>query len=97
MDVDLLEARTEVSPVVDRRPDTIHVYGVDLMSTKDVLGYFREYKPSFVEWINDSSCNVRFVDTLAACRAIVGLGEALAADEAPDQGGADTDPDRLSA
>jgi len=31
---------------------------VDVMSTKDCLQYFGEYGPTFVEWINDSSCEL---------------------------------------
>jgi hypothetical protein len=53
---DLFEARTEAARDVERRPDTIHLYGVDVMSTADVLQYFGAYGPTFVEWINDSSC-----------------------------------------
>lgn len=53
---DLFEARTEAARDVERRPDTIHLYGVDVMSTNDVLQYFGAFGPTFVEWINDSSC-----------------------------------------
>lgn len=69
--------------------DTVHVYGVDLMSTKDLLSYFGDYAPTYVEWINDSSCNVCFADEFSSVRAIVGLGEVLAPTDTPDgQGGA---------
>lgn len=29
--------------MVPRRPDAVHVYGVDLMSTGDLLKYFADY------------------------------------------------------
>ena len=43
-------------------PDAVHLYGVDHMTTNECMGYFHEYGPVFVEWINDSSCNVVFND-----------------------------------
>lgn len=46
---------------IERRRDTIHLYGVDVMSTDDVYKYFEEYGPTFVEWINDSSCERSYV------------------------------------
>lgn len=30
--------------------------GVDDMSTQDVFGYFKEYPPAHIEWIDDMSC-----------------------------------------
>lgn len=30
--------------------------GVDDMSTQDVFGYFKEYPPAHIEWIDDASC-----------------------------------------
>lgn len=53
---DLLEQRRLPGRDVERRPTAIHLYGVDLMSTAECLGYFAEWGPTFCEWINDSSC-----------------------------------------
>lgn len=53
---DLYEQRREVGKDVERRPTAIYLYGVDVMSTKEVLSYFSEYGPVFVEWLDDSSC-----------------------------------------
>lgn len=53
---DLREERKDVALHVQRRLDTIYLYGTDDMSTDDVFNYFKDYGPSFVEWINDSSC-----------------------------------------
>lgn len=33
--------------------------GVDDMSTQDVFGYFKEYPPAHIEWINDTACESR--------------------------------------
>lgn len=30
--------------------------GVDDMSTQDIFGYFKEYPPAHIEWIDDASC-----------------------------------------
>ena len=43
LSVDLFEARRDPSVAVARRPEAIHVYGVDLMSTGDILKYFADY------------------------------------------------------
>ncbi len=77
MEVDLLEKRKEAQASSSSRLDTIHVYGVDLLSTKDILKYFEEYLPQYVEWINDSSCNVVFSDNSTAKRVLAGLGKPL--------------------
>ena len=55
---DLLEQRRLPGRDVERRPAAIHLYGVDLMSTAECLGYFGEWGPTFCEWINDSSCTL---------------------------------------
>lgn len=85
--VDLWEARKEQSAEVPRRPEAIHLYGVDVMSTAEVMQYFTEYHPKRVEWIDDSSCNVTFSDTLSAKRAIVSMGQPFKAGEAPELAG----------
>jgi len=35
------------------------VTGVDDMSTQDIFGYFKEYPPAHIEWIDDASCESR--------------------------------------
>lgn len=47
-----------------------------------------EYGPTFVEWINDSSCNVLFADPHTAKRAIFGLGKPLPPADIPEGQGA---------
>lgn len=80
----MLEERKEHGAAVERRPDGIYLYGVDRLSTKEVLQYFADYGPTFVEWIDDSSCVVAFGDQFSAKRAIVGRGQPLGPGEAPD-------------
>lgn len=53
---DLFEERADVPPDAPRRPDAVYLYGVDVLSTRDVLSYFGDFAPTFVEWINDSAC-----------------------------------------
>lgn len=40
------------------RSEALHLYGVDDMSTEDVLDLFSLYGPGNVEWINDKSCEM---------------------------------------
>jgi len=42
----------------DQRPDSLHLYGVSNMNTKDVFEYFKGHGPDTLEWIDDHSCNV---------------------------------------
>ena len=83
MDVDLYEERKDVAADVERRLDVVHIYGVDLMSTKDILNYFGDYGPKFVEWINDSSANIVFNDSGTAERALVGMGTPMVNSDLP--------------
>lgn len=44
-------------PAIPRlRLEAVYVTGVDDMSTQDVFGYFKEYPPAHIEWIDDTSC-----------------------------------------
>ncbi len=38
------------------RLEALHMSGVDDMSTQDIFGYFKEYPPAHIEWIEDTSC-----------------------------------------
>ncbi|KAK7925614.1 hypothetical protein WMY93_007924 [Mugilogobius chulae] len=53
------------------RLEAVHMTGVDDMSTQDVFGYFREYPPAHIEWIDDTSCNVVWLDEDTCVRALV--------------------------
>ncbi|KAM9333059.1 nuclear cap-binding protein subunit 3 [Pholidichthys leucotaenia] len=53
------------------RMEAIHVTGVDDMSTQEVFGYFKEYPPAHIEWIDDTSCNVVWLDDNTSIRALI--------------------------
>ncbi|XP_064619821.1 nuclear cap-binding protein subunit 3-like [Lineus longissimus] len=55
------------------RPEAIHIRGVENMSTQDVFAYFTEYAPGNIEWIDDSSCNVVWLDPMTAARAMINM------------------------
>uniref|UniRef100_A0A6J0UGT8 Nuclear cap-binding protein subunit 3 n=1 Tax=Pogona vitticeps TaxID=103695 RepID=A0A6J0UGT8_9SAUR len=55
------------------RLDTIYVYGVDEMSTQDIFAYFKEYPPAHIEWLDDTSCNVVWLDEVTATRALINM------------------------
>ncbi|XP_069471125.1 nuclear cap-binding protein subunit 3 isoform X2 [Ambystoma mexicanum] len=55
------------------RMDTIKVSGVDDMSTHDVFAYFKSYPPAHIEWLDDTSCNVVWLDEVTATRALLNM------------------------
>ncbi|XP_065196858.1 nuclear cap-binding protein subunit 3-like [Sycon ciliatum] len=56
------------------RPDALYVFGVDDMSTSDVMKVFQTYSPNHLEWVNDQSCVIVWEDTFSAKRALFALG-----------------------
>mmetsp|Transcript_35921 Transcript_35921/g.49852 ORF Transcript_35921/g.49852 Transcript_35921/m.49852 type:complete len:409 (+) Transcript_35921:131-1357(+) len=77
MDLDLLEARADAPSDASPRLEAVCLYGVDLLSSTDCLLYFSDYGPSYVEWINDSSCLVVFADEFSGERAVLKMGTRL--------------------
>lgn len=67
-------------PTDETRPEALHVYGTDSMSTKDIINIFAAYVPSHLEWINDSSCNVVWPDgdNFSVKRVLWALGKPIA-------------------
>ncbi|XP_056140707.1 nuclear cap-binding protein subunit 3 [Lampris incognitus] len=59
------------------RFEALHVTGVDDMSTQDVFGYFKEYAPAHIEWIDDTSCNVVWLDDVTSTRALINASRML--------------------
>ncbi|XP_003970824.1 nuclear cap-binding protein subunit 3 [Takifugu rubripes] len=53
------------------RLEAVYVMGVDDMSTQEIFRYFKEYPPAHIEWINDTSCNVVWLDDDTSVRALV--------------------------
>lgn len=78
----------EDDAVKNLRLNVLHMRGTEEMSTKDVFKYFEDYAPASIEWINDVSCNVVWLDNVTAARALLrlskkikGLGEKVKADK----------------
>lgn len=59
------------------RLNVLHMRGTENMSTKDVFEYFKDYQPASIEWINDVSCNVVWLDKITAARALLGLSKKI--------------------
>ncbi|MCI4386537.1 hypothetical protein PGIGA_G00063400 [Pangasianodon gigas] len=55
------------------RLEALHLSGVDDMSTQDVFSYFQEYPPAHIEWIDDTSCNVVWLDDITSTRALINM------------------------
>lgn len=55
------------------RLEALHMSGVDDMSTQDIFGYFKVYPPAHIEWIDDASCNVVWLDDITSARALINL------------------------
>ena len=67
---DPLESRRDVAIGELMRVNVINVFGVDEMSTKEVMSHFADFGPSWCEWLNDSSCNVAFEDEFTVRRVL---------------------------
>ena len=67
------------------RLNTLHVQGVDDLSTDDILWYFRHFNPTHIEWIDDSSCNVVWTDDISAARALYSLSSELQDEEQKEE------------
>ena len=71
------ERRRDAAPDESARPEAVHIFGTDRMSTEDLLLYFvtpgvtpQVQAPQWVEWVNDSSANVVFASADAAASAV---------------------------
>ena len=66
-------------PNGEARPEALHIFGTDSMSTKDIIAIFSAYIPSHLEWINDSSCNVVWKegDDFSVKRVLSSLGQEI--------------------
>ena len=63
-------------------PTKIHIFSIDWapfkqIRTDDLMSYFRDYGPSYVEWLGELSCNVLFEDRHSAARAFHALSMEL--------------------
>lgn len=53
---DQAEQRRQTALTAERRPDTVHLHGVHMMTASDCLHFFADHNPASVEWINDACC-----------------------------------------
>ncbi|XP_068629866.1 nuclear cap-binding protein subunit 3-like [Battus philenor] len=53
------------------RFDTIHLSGVDGLTTKEVFEYLEDYKPVAIEWVDDKSCNIVCQDHISVALALL--------------------------
>ncbi|XP_037323172.1 nuclear cap-binding protein subunit 3 [Pungitius pungitius] len=84
----LMDKDTMKKAIPSLRMEAIYVTGVDDMSTQDIFGYFKEYPPAHIEWIDDTSCNVVWLDDDTSIRALVNSSrmtspETVATDDEP--------------
>ncbi|KAG6442613.1 hypothetical protein O3G_MSEX002440 [Manduca sexta] len=53
------------------RFDSIHLSGIDGLTTKEIFQYLEDYKPLSLEWIDNTSCNVVCQDHISAALALL--------------------------
>lgn len=53
------------------RFDTLHLSGVDGLTTKEIFEYLEDYKPVSLEWIDGISCNVVCQDHISVALALL--------------------------
>jgi hypothetical protein len=83
----VIEERREAQPVSGARPEALHIYGVDLLDSNDILRYFADYGPTYIEWLDDSSCNVLFPDEFTVKRVLVQMSEIVPDAQMQEAGG----------
>ena len=62
--------RSSASPTGTSRAESLYVYGVNNMSTQEILNCFEEFSPIGIEWISDNSCNIFWYDTLTPIKLL---------------------------
>lgn len=74
--------RNEVAATTAKfRSNAVHVYGLDFLKTGHMDEIFSQFNHKFIEWINDSSANIVFVDAASAEKALESLSFPKAGDE----------------
>jgi hypothetical protein len=71
-DLQLLHGSLGITPSNESnvRFEVIHLRGIEQMNAADILDYFLEYAPVSVEWIDEESCNVVWLDRISSARAV---------------------------
>lgn len=52
------------------RFEAVHVLGIRGMTLEDLLEYFASYAPAEIEWVDNNSCNITWVENVSAARAM---------------------------
>ncbi|XP_060529010.1 nuclear cap-binding protein subunit 3-like [Cylas formicarius] len=73
-DEDLEELHRSLGITADNQGEVkfniVHLLGISQMSAEDILEYFAKYAPAGIEWIDNDSCNVVWLDNVSAARAL---------------------------
>jgi hypothetical protein len=67
----------EIAPVLRPKALNLRVHKYLPAASADILAYFSDFRPSFVEWLNGLSVNVLFEDEFTAKRALDNLAESV--------------------
>nr|CAH7724346.1 unnamed protein product [Callosobruchus chinensis] len=62
---------------MENKFDTVHMIGIAGMSAEDILEYFAKYAPLSIEWIDQNSCNVVWLENITAARAMFYTSKAV--------------------
>ncbi|VEN61209.1 unnamed protein product [Callosobruchus maculatus] len=62
---------------IENKFDTVHMIGITGMSAEDILEYFAKYAPLSIEWIDQNSCNVVWLENITAARAMFYTSKAV--------------------
>ena len=76
------EKKEFIPKKVSIAPTKVHIFSIDWapfkqIRTDDLMSYFRDYGPSYVEWLGELSCNVLFEDKYSAARAMNAMSTEL--------------------
>jgi hypothetical protein len=57
------------------RPSVVHVFAIDqkafkVIKTPDLMAHFKDYGPTYCEWLGDTSCNLHFQDEYTCARVL---------------------------
>ncbi|MBN3278720.1 NCBP3 protein, partial [Polyodon spathula] len=69
----VLDRETIKKAIPRARLEALHMTGVEEMSTQDIFGYYKQYPPAHIEWIDDASCNVVWLDDVTSTRALINI------------------------
>ncbi len=64
-----VEKPEEIKSSAIIKEDTLYLYGTDFMSTDEINLYMMQFPDMKVQWINDSSCTLKFKSNEEAAEA----------------------------